>query len=237
MLDNIRIYRPRLLISGRAGSGQLHLGRAILHHLEGFHVQVLDLTTMFGDSSITAEASLIQTFVEAKRHMPSILFMPSIELWFGSASSSVVLILKSMLSTLAASDQLVLLGIANSERSELSCEISDLFGNSDVTNLAVGQPTAEERFGFFSFLTSLIAKSPAELPDSQKQRRRKLEKLAIAPPAPPRDPSKAERKAVETKDRKIKLILKAKLGPLMELIRSRYKRFKKPTIVCNSAIS
>lgn len=46
----MRTYRPRLLISGAAGMGQAYLGPAILHHLEGFHVQNLDLGVLLGDS-------------------------------------------------------------------------------------------------------------------------------------------------------------------------------------------
>lgn len=31
--------------------GQNHLGPAVLHHLEGFHVQTFDLGTLLGDST------------------------------------------------------------------------------------------------------------------------------------------------------------------------------------------
>ena len=31
--------------------GQKYLGAAVLHHLEGFHVQTLDLGTLMGDST------------------------------------------------------------------------------------------------------------------------------------------------------------------------------------------
>jgi len=47
--ENLRIFRPRLLIAGRSGMGQNFLGAAILQHLEGFHVQSLDLATLVGD--------------------------------------------------------------------------------------------------------------------------------------------------------------------------------------------
>lgn len=50
-LDKMRTYRPRILVHGSPGMGQAWLGPAILHHLEGFHVQTLDLGTLMGDSS------------------------------------------------------------------------------------------------------------------------------------------------------------------------------------------
>ena len=50
-LDKLRTYRPRVLVSGDRGMGQTYLGPAILHHLEGFHVQSFDLGTLLADSS------------------------------------------------------------------------------------------------------------------------------------------------------------------------------------------
>lgn len=47
----MRVYRPRLVVCGQAGMGQSFLGPAILHHLEGFHVQSLDLGALVGDST------------------------------------------------------------------------------------------------------------------------------------------------------------------------------------------
>lgn len=47
----MRTYRPRVLVSGNVGMGQTYLGPAILHHLEGFHVQNFDLGILLSDSS------------------------------------------------------------------------------------------------------------------------------------------------------------------------------------------
>ena len=51
--ERSRIFRPRLLISGLAGMGQSYLAAAILHHLEGVHVQTLDLATLLGDGRVS----------------------------------------------------------------------------------------------------------------------------------------------------------------------------------------
>lgn len=50
-LDTLRVYRPRVLVHGEPGMGQGYLGSAALHHLEGFHVQSLDLGTLMSDST------------------------------------------------------------------------------------------------------------------------------------------------------------------------------------------
>lgn len=49
--EKLRVYKPRLILAGGQGMGQKFIGPAILHHLEGFHVQSLDLATLNGDSA------------------------------------------------------------------------------------------------------------------------------------------------------------------------------------------
>lgn len=50
-METLRVYRPRLVVYGQAGMGQAYLGAAALHHLEGYHIQNLDLGTLMGDST------------------------------------------------------------------------------------------------------------------------------------------------------------------------------------------
>lgn len=50
--EKARVFRPRLLIKGQEGMGQSYLGSALLHNFEGVHVQNLDLSTMYSDSTI-----------------------------------------------------------------------------------------------------------------------------------------------------------------------------------------
>lgn len=51
--ERSRIFRPRLLLSGAPGMGQGYLASAILHHLEGVHVQNFDLATLLGDGRVS----------------------------------------------------------------------------------------------------------------------------------------------------------------------------------------
>lgn len=64
------------------GNGQQYLSAAVLNHLEGFQVQSLDLGTMFGEPTRTPELTIVQAFIEARRHQPAILFIPNIDIWF-----------------------------------------------------------------------------------------------------------------------------------------------------------
>lgn len=50
------------MISGRSGMGQTFLGSAILQHLEGFHVQSLDLATLVGDSARVSLSPILEGF-------------------------------------------------------------------------------------------------------------------------------------------------------------------------------
>jgi SpoVK/Ycf46/Vps4 family AAA+-type ATPase len=50
-LETLRVYRPRVVLHGPSGLGQTYLGPAILHHLEGYHVQSFDLATLMSDST------------------------------------------------------------------------------------------------------------------------------------------------------------------------------------------
>jgi ATPase family AAA domain-containing protein 2 len=50
-LETLRVYRPRVVLHGPVGMGQDYIGMAALHHLEGFHVQNLDLGTLLSDST------------------------------------------------------------------------------------------------------------------------------------------------------------------------------------------
>lgn len=50
-METLRIYRPRVIMHGPIGMGQSYVGAAVLHHLEGYHVQSLELGVLMGDST------------------------------------------------------------------------------------------------------------------------------------------------------------------------------------------
>jgi len=49
--QTLRVYRPRVVLHGSIGMGQGYVGAAVLHHLEGYHVQSLELGTLMSDST------------------------------------------------------------------------------------------------------------------------------------------------------------------------------------------
>jgi len=50
-MQALRIHRPRVVIHGPIGMGQGYIGAAALHHLEGYHIQSLELGTLMSDST------------------------------------------------------------------------------------------------------------------------------------------------------------------------------------------
>lgn len=154
----MRTYRPRLLVSGAAGMGQSYLGAAILHHLEGFHVQNLDLGVLLGDSgrvsclflslpvrrgpfsdAQTPEAALVQLFIEAKRHQPSIIYVPNLSAWSTTLSDSARATFKSLLDSIQPSEPVLLLGVVEEE--EVSAEVRGWFGWGGEGDVELAAPT------------------------------------------------------------------------------------------------
>lgn len=45
------MYRPRVVLHGPSGMGHAYVAAAALHHLEGFHIQSLDLGNLLSDST------------------------------------------------------------------------------------------------------------------------------------------------------------------------------------------
>lgn len=50
-METLRVHRPRVALHGPIGMGQSYVAAAILHHLEGYHVQSLDLGSLLSDST------------------------------------------------------------------------------------------------------------------------------------------------------------------------------------------
>lgn len=223
--ESLRIFRPRLVIYGEEGMGQSFIGGALLHHLESYHVQSLDIGALMGDSARTPEAAIVQLFVEAKRHKPSVLFIPGLVHWSNSVSETVKSTTKALLDELAPSDPILLLAIAEAPLSELSPDVAKWFGYLRDNKVQAARPTVEQRREFFDELTQHITKPPTEFPDALPRRKRVLEELPKAPPKPPRVPTAAELQQQAADDQRLLEHLKYRLGPVLGELRKKFKKF------------
>ncbi|ODV98409.1 hypothetical protein PACTADRAFT_36955 [Pachysolen tannophilus NRRL Y-2460] len=244
-LSTIRTFKPRILISAQPGSGQIYIGSAILNYLEGFHVQSLDLSNLFNDSSRSIESAIIQMFIEAKRHKPSVIYIPNVDIWYNAIPDASKSTLLSLLRSIQPHDKILLLGISDLDYRYLSKDLKDIFGLNNFIDLQIklSQPKLEK---FFDQLWIALHLKPFEyIDDFENRPKRNLPKLKIVKGIRTnaynhktditrnvtlKDLNKQEIKALEKHDMRLKNSLKLKLSGLMDLFQKRYKRFKKPTI-------
>jgi SpoVK/Ycf46/Vps4 family AAA+-type ATPase len=226
-LEASRVHRPRLLITGEAGNGQQYLGSAVLNHLEGFNVQSLDLGTIFGDSTRSVENAIIQSFVEARRHKPSIIFIPNIDIWYDTVPDSSKSTLAGLLRSISSNERILLLGVSDKPYDELDHDLKLLFGMSDSNYVKLTTPDDKKKASFFRPMWEALKMEPNEFLDNQKKKKlENLEKLEL----PKTEPKVEDLRAFEKNDMKLKNALKIKLSGLMDLFKNRYRKFRKPPI-------
>ncbi|KAH7916660.1 AAA-domain-containing protein [Hygrophoropsis aurantiaca] len=226
-METLRVYRPRLVLYGPPGMGQGYIGAAALHLLEGYHVQNLDLGTLMGDSTRTVEAAVVQLFVEAKRHQPSVIYIPSLIGWCAAVSETSRSTVRAMLDSLAPTDPILLLAIVDGSFTSLPRDVRAWFGPMRENRVELPTPTAEQRESFFASIIADVRRPPNQFADGVKRKKRVLEELPIAPPLEPRQPTAAELALQEENDQRIATLLKYRLGPILTELKRKFKRFTK----------
>ncbi|MBW0501045.1 hypothetical protein O181_040760 [Austropuccinia psidii MF-1] len=226
--ETMRVFRPRLVVCGPKGSGQQYIGNAILHHLEGYHIQSLDLTNLFSDSTLSAEARCIQIFAEAKRHKPSVLYIPSLHHWTSSTLEHLKGTVTNLLEDLKSSDPILLLAIVDCPFKELPRETRSWFGISKSNRILLEKPDLAKRVEFFDDIFTNIRLSPSNFPDAVPRKKKVLDILPEAPPLEPRRPTESELLSQLAQDKKMVEYLKFRLGPVLHELKKKHKRFIKP---------
>ncbi|KAK3340208.1 hypothetical protein B0H65DRAFT_430337 [Neurospora tetraspora] len=229
-----RVYRPRLLLCGVAGMGHGYLSKAILHYLEGVHVQDFGLPVVLNDSR-PPEQVIVSLFTEAKRHKPSVIFIPNVDAWWATLGDAALTTFTTMLRQMSPTDPVLVLGTAETMPELVPPEIlTELFGFSKGNRTVIPRPDREQRVFFFFPIIQNLWKAPEEFPDPSNRKKRVLEILPVAPPPPPRVPTKEEIKAQRQIDFHHLNLLKARLQPIMDQIQRRYRKFRQPVIPLNT---
>ncbi|KIR36066.1 ATPase [Cryptococcus deuterogattii MMRL2647] len=223
-LDKLRTFRPRILVHGQPGMGQIFLGPAVLHHLEGFHIQSLDLGTLLGDSTRSVEATIVQLFVEAKRHQPSVIFIPSLSQWASVVPELARSTFAALLDGIPPSDPILLLAMADSPWADLPADVKTWFGFAHENKIALDFPNTSERSAYFTDLLASVRKPPTDFPDGVPRRKRVLEVLPLAAPLPPRQPTEAERARDEEKDQAARNMMVVSFTNLVKEFMKRYRK-------------
>ncbi|XP_075271024.1 ATPase family AAA domain-containing protein 2B isoform X2 [Opisthocomus hoazin] len=204
-------HRPRLLLSGERDLGQTsHLAPALLHALEKFSVHRLDLPALYSVSAKTPEESCAQIFREARRTVPSIIYVPNIGDWWEAVSETVRATFVTLLRDIPSFSRIFLLSTSESVYSELPEEVKCIFRIQYEEIFYIQRPSEEDRLRFFK---GLILDEAAKPPPRRKQAAlRALEVLPLALPCPARELSEAEKERMEDQEentlRELRLFLR-----------------------------
>jgi len=158
--DNSAPIIPRLLIHGRAGFGQKHLGPAILHGLEEFPMYSIDLSSLLGDPTARTPAeALLSKVKEARTNSPSILYWPRIDSWFDSLDPSTIRSLLQLISDIPDELSVYIIGTSEIPREDLPIEAQAIFPSTLSHELRL--PNEKERQQFWHGLESKCNHNPA----------------------------------------------------------------------------
>lgn len=228
--ESARVFRPRLLIQGKIGMGQQYIAAALLNHFEGIHVQAFDLPTLLSDTTASPESTVIRLFAEIKMHKPSVIYIPNVHEWYSTVGQAVISTFLGLLRSVKPTDPILLLGFVEGDPGDVEEEIKrELFGYSKKNRFQLRDPVHDERYEFFRSLRDYVRTAPDEFPDPEKRKKRQLERLEVAPPEPekpPPPPTKEEIKAQKKRDRQTLNMLKIRLQPIMDQIRTKHKKFR-----------
>ncbi|KAL8991109.1 MAG: hypothetical protein Q9177_000397 [Variospora cf. flavescens] len=228
--ERSRVFRPRLLLRGAPGMGQQYLAAALLHRFEALHVQAFDLPTLLSDSTRSPEATVVQLFAEVRRHKPSVIFIPGIDVWYQTVGDAVVSTFTGLLRSLAPTEPIMLLGVLETDLDRVDRRmISSLFGYSRRNQFTVERPGKLARRDYFQGLADYLMKAPTDFPEPTSRKKRRLELLPPAPPEPVKPLavlSKQELKAQKKHDRHLLNLLKLRIQPIIDQIRIKFKKFR-----------
>jgi hypothetical protein len=95
------------------------------------------------------EAAIVQLFVEAKRHQPSVVYIPSLVGWCAAVSETSRSTVRAMLETLAPTDPILLLAVVDGSFASLPRDVRAWFGPARENRVELAKPGADDREAFF----------------------------------------------------------------------------------------
>ncbi|KAJ1562366.1 ATPase AAA domain-containing protein 2B, partial [Cladochytrium tenue] len=234
----VRSIQPRVLICGEPGMGQRHIGPAALHALEArrFHIQSLDLAALLSESGRTADAAVVQTLAELRRHRPAALYLPAVDAWWRSVPDSAHAVLEGLLNADPARP-LVLLATADSPFAELPTDLRQLFCGNFVDSIdrleriegwkriiVLREPSESDKAEFFKGIIESVKQPPTVSAPTAMQLPARPAPLQRAPSPPPRKLTEAEVEALQEHAANLRRQLRMELRFIVNDIK-RVKRF------------
>lgn len=188
-------FKPaQLLIFGDGPNhGQLYLAQALLQHMEHIHTHSLDLAALHRQSGITPEEACIQVFHEAKRNVPSVIYIPRLNSFWELASKTVQAIFISQVASMDPNLPILILATSDITYSAFDTQIQYLFSQYRYELFQLRTVSYNMRAAFFR---PLIVDASIRAPRSSRTVRIQTPPplpRAPTPPPPPLSPAAAER--------------------------------------------
>lgn len=105
----------------------------------GFAADVIDSQCQ------TVETMLVQMFVEAKRHQPSVLYIPGLTQWAAALSPTARATFSTLLDSLTPSEPVIIIALMDEPLTELDDDLSSWFGRMGE-NLIGLRPPSQVRY-------------------------------------------------------------------------------------------
>ncbi|KAM7334892.1 hypothetical protein ACRRTK_005369 [Alexandromys fortis] len=177
---------------------------------ERFSVHRLDLPALYSVSAKTPEESCAQIFREARRTVPSVVYMPHIGDWWEAVSETVRATFLTLLQDIPSFSPIFLLSTSETMYSELPEEVKCIFRIQYEEVLYIQRPIEEDRRKFFQ---ELILHQASLAPPRRKHTALcAMEVLPLALPSPPRQLSESEKNRMEDQEentlRELRLFLR-----------------------------
>ncbi|KAJ8925460.1 hypothetical protein NQ315_009294 [Exocentrus adspersus] len=181
---NVRPAQLLITADGPEHGHTRHLAPAILYRMEHIHSYLLDLLMLFRETGRSPEEACIQVFSEAKRNVPSIVYIPSIDQWWELVSETVRAILITQLTQLDPNIPILFLATADKLYSQLPSELKDIFSFYRNEVMEVTVPNAEMRKLFYKPLVIDSSLKPSRQPRERPKTPPPLPRAPTPPPPP-----------------------------------------------------
>lgn len=179
-------FKPaQLLISGDgADHGQTsYLAPALLQYMEHIHAHSLDMAALHRLSGITPEEACIQVFQEAKRTVPSVIYIPRLNSFWELANKTVQAIFVSQVTNMDPNLPILILATSDVTYSALDIQVQCLFSKYRYELFHLTNSSTCTRTAFFRPL--IVEASLRAARTSRRIRMQTPPPLPRAPTPPP----------------------------------------------------
>ncbi|CAG9766232.1 unnamed protein product [Ceutorhynchus assimilis] len=205
------LYPPQFLLTGNGSEhGQSnHIAPALLFRMEHIHPYLLDLATLFREPGRTPEEVCFQVCTEAKRNVPSIIYVPNIDHFWELTSDVVKAIFLAQIRDIGLNIPILVLATSNVIYRELPGELQKIFSDHRKEVLEVHPPNSEARHLFFKGLLIDTCLKPMRQARECPKTPPPLPRAPTPPPAPlTEDQAQAVYNAEEHTLRELRIFLR-----------------------------